>query len=131
MAKLSADLRARAIKELIAGIKPSVVAAKFGITSSACSYLKSQGTGNSPGVEAFEQEFSLEQKARFKRLLQAGESVAQLSKDYETSITVLKSYCNKHGISITGGVIKLPKTKKIKVTQRGNGKRTGRRMPRA
>lgn len=115
MAKLSADLRARAQKELAAGVKLSVVAAKFGITPSACSYLKQQATGSNPGVVTFQAEFSTEQRARLERLLLAGESINDLAKDYETSKAVLIAYCNKNKISITGGVAKLPKTKKIKV----------------
>lgn len=119
MAKLSADLRARAQKELAAGIKPSEVAKKFNITPSACSYLKQQATGSNPGVATFEAEFSTEQRARLERLLLAGESINDLAKDYETSKAVLIAYCNKNKISITGGVAKLPKTKKIKVLSNG------------
>jgi AraC-like DNA-binding protein len=123
MGKLSADLRSRAQKELQSGVKASAVAAKFGISASACSYLKSQATGKNPGVAVFEEEFNSGQLERFARLLSGGETLAQLSKDYETSIAVLKSYCAKHSLSTTGGVIKLPKTKKIRVTQRGSNKK--------
>ncbi len=114
MAKLSADLRARAQKELAAGIKPSEVAKKFNITPSACNYLKKQATGSNPGVATFEAEFSAEQRARFERLLAAGESINNLARDYETPKAVLVAYCNKRGICTTGR--KLLKTKKIKVT---------------
>jgi transposase len=123
MAKLSAELRARAQKELLAGVKPSEVAKKFDITPSACSYLKQQATGSNPGVAVFEAEFSTEQRARLERLLLAGESINDLAKDYETSKAILIAYCNKNKISITGGVVKLPKTKKIKVLS--NGRKTG------
>jgi hypothetical protein len=123
MAKLSAELRTRAQKELQSGVKASVVAAKFGISASACTYLKSQATGATPAVAVFEEEFNSEQLARFKRLLLAGESINDLAKDYETPKSVLVAYCNKNGLPATGAVVKLPKTKKIKITARGNGKR--------
>jgi transposase len=125
MAKLSAELRSRAQKELLAGIKPSEVAKKFNISPSACSYLKQQATGSNPGVAAFEAEFSKEQRNRLERLLLAGESINDLAKDYETSKAVLVAYCNKHKLLLTGGVIKLPasQSKKIKVLNAKNKRR--------
>lgn len=121
--KLSAELRARAQKELASGSKPSDVAKKFGITPSACSYLKQQAMGTSPGVADFEVEFNQDQRNRFERLLKAGESINDLAKDYEVSKATLTAYCNKYKIPLNGGFVKLPKTKKIKITPRGNGKR--------
>ena len=123
MAKLSAELRLRAQKELQSGVKASEVAAKFGISASACSYLKSQATGKTPGVAAFEEEFSVYQLERLKRLITAGASYKEIADDYEVPRSVIVSYCNKAGISVGGGVVKLPSRKKIKITARGNGKR--------
>lgn len=122
MTKLSADLRNRAKKELANGAKLSDVAKKFGITPSAASYLKNQATGCNPGVETFEKEFNKQQRDRFERLLLAGESLMDLAKDYETSKAVLQSYMAKHGLK-PGLNVKVGKTKKIKITARGNGKR--------
>ena len=85
--KLSAELRARAQKELASGSKPSDVAKKFNITPSACSYLKQQALGTAPGVAEFELEFNKDQRDRFERLLKAGESLNDLAKDYEVSKT--------------------------------------------
>ena len=118
MAKLSAVLRARAQNELRSGVKLSEVAAKFGITPSAASYLKKQATGVTPEVEALETEFSKYQLDRIKRLVTAGTSYKEIAEDYEVSKTTIVAYCNKLGI--TGGV---KTTKKIKITPRGNKKR--------
>jgi hypothetical protein len=123
MAKLSAELRNRAQKDLKAGMTPTAAAAKYGITPSAATYLRQQATGNNPGVAAFEAEFSKVQRDRLERLLLAGESINDLARDYETSKGVLVAYCNKHGISITGGVVKLSKTKKIKVGRKTHKKK--------
>ena len=112
MAKLTAELRARAMAELRAGVKPALVATKFGISASACSYLKSQATGSNPAVTEFETEFSTAQRARLERLYKAGESILALAADYEVSGSVLKSYFNKQGIK-PDPVIKVPTRKLI------------------
>jgi transposase len=122
MPKLNSDVRKRAQNELRNGAKPSEVAAKYGISNSACSYLKAQATGTNPGVSVFESEFNKEQRDRFALLLAGGESINDLAKDYETSAAVLKSYIAKYNLP-TGVIAKLPTRKKIKVTPRGNGKR--------
>lgn len=124
MAKLSAELRLRAQKELQSGVKASEVAVKFGISASACSYLKAQATGKNPGVVVFEEEFSSYQRQRFADLLNSGNcTLNELAADYETPKSVLVAYCNKMDLNVKGGIAVVKKTKKIKITPRGNGKR--------
>ena len=117
MAKLSAELRARAMNELRAGVKPALVATKFGISASACSYLKAQATGSSPAVTEFETEFNSAQRARLERLYKAGDSISALAADYEVAGSVLKSYFNKQGIK-PDPVVKVPTKKLITVKKR-------------
>jgi uncharacterized protein YjcR len=101
MAKLSKFNRTKAQKDLLNGMKISQVAKKYGITPSACHYLKQQAEGSSPGVEVFENEFNAQQRARFKHLLAKGCTLTQLANDYETPRSVLKAYCNKYKLSYT------------------------------
>ena len=108
MAKLSAELRARATKELQAGVPVSQVCEKFGITPSAASYLKNKASGTLPEVVEFEQNFSKYQLDRLKRMVQAGTKITEVAADYEVSRKVVESYCSKNSIkAATGPVINM------------------------
>lgn len=118
MAKLSAELRARATKELQSGVSTSQVCEKFGITPSAASYLKNKATGSLPEVVEFEANFSKYQLDRLKRMVQAGTKITEVAQDYEVSRRVIESYCAKNNIRpATGPVINM-KMLRVKKTSK-------------
>jgi predicted DNA-binding protein YlxM (UPF0122 family) len=97
--KLSAEMRALAIKAIKAGSTNKEVSEKFGITASAVCYLRKKAEGTSAELKEFECVFSKYQQDRIKTLVNAGLSVTEIAQDYEVSRTAIKDFLSKSGIT--------------------------------
>jgi DNA-binding NarL/FixJ family response regulator len=96
MAKLTKELRSRAINELKAGASPVAVALKYTITPSAVSYLKLKATGETPQLLELEERIGYYARERILRLFHMGYTPKEIAEDYECPTATMKTYLEKH-----------------------------------
>ena len=92
MAKLSANIRALAIKDIKAGMSTPELATKYQVSSSAVAYLRQKAAGLTPQLLEFKERIGAYAHERILRLFKQGDTPQELAKDYECSTRTMVDY---------------------------------------
>jgi uncharacterized protein (DUF433 family) len=92
MAKLSANIRALAIKDIKAGMSTPELVTKYQVSHSAISYLRQKAAGSTPKLLEFKERIGTYSEERILRLFKQGDTPQELAKDYECSTKLMVDY---------------------------------------